>query len=49
LKGIATAMETIYTLQDFMLHTKNITYVLIVVALLGITGFWLFLTDRDEE
>jgi len=42
-------METIYTLQDFMLHTKNITYVLIVAALLGITGFWLFLTGRDEE
>jgi hypothetical protein len=32
-------METIYTLQEFMLHTKNITYVLIVAALLGITGF----------
>jgi hypothetical protein len=42
-------MESINTLQDFMLHTKNITYVLIVAALLGITGFWLFLTDRDEE
>jgi nitrogen regulatory protein PII-like uncharacterized protein len=42
-------METIYTLQDFMLHTKNITYVLLVVALIGITGFWLFLTERDED
>ena len=42
-------METIYTLQDFMLHTKNITYVLMVAALLGITAFWLFLTGRDEE
>ena len=42
-------METIYTLQEFMLHTKNITYVLIVAALLGIAGFWLFLTGRDEE
>jgi len=42
-------METIYTLQEFMLHTKNITYVLIVAALLGISGFWLFLTGRDEE
>ena len=27
-------METINTLQEFMLHTKNITYVLIVAALL---------------
>jgi hypothetical protein len=37
------------TLQEFMLHTKNITYLLIVAALVGITGFWLFLTDRDED
>ena len=42
-------MESINTLQEFMLHTKSITYVLIVAALLGITGFWLFLTDRDDE
>ena len=42
-------METIYTLHEFMLQTKNVIYVLIVAALLGITGFWLFLTDRDEE
>lgn len=42
-------METIHTLQEFMLHTKNVTYVIIVAALVGITAFWLFLTDRDEE
>ncbi len=42
-------MKTIYTLQEFMLHTENITYVLIVAALLGITGFWLFLTERDDD
>jgi hypothetical protein len=42
-------METINTLQEFMLHTKNITYVLMVVALLGIAGFWLFLTERDDD
>lgn len=42
-------METIHTLQEFMLHTKNITYVLIVIALVGIAGFWRFLTDRDDE
>jgi len=39
----------IYTLQEFMLHTKNVTYVIMVVALIGITFFWLFLTDRDED
>ena len=42
-------MENINTLHEFMLHTKNVTYVLIVVALLGIAGFWRFLTDRDKE
>ena len=42
-------METIYTLQEFMLHTKNVTYVIMVLALLGITGFWLFLTEQDDE
>jgi hypothetical protein len=42
-------MEPIHTLQEFMLHTKNVTYVLIVAALVGITGFWLFLTGRDND
>lgn len=48
-KGKQPPMETINTLQEFMLHTKNITYVLMVVALLGITGFWLFLNERDDD
>jgi hypothetical protein len=34
---------TIHTLQEYMLHTESITYILIVGALLGITFFWLFL------
>jgi hypothetical protein len=42
-------METIHTLQEFMLHTKNITYLLIIAALVGITGFWLFLNGRDDD
>lgn len=42
-------MENINTLHEFMLHTKNITYLLIVIALIGIAGFWLFLTERDDE
>jgi len=40
---------TIYTLQEFMFRTETITYILIVAALLAITGFWLFLTGRDED
>jgi hypothetical protein len=39
----------LHTLQEFMVYTKGITYILIVLALFGITGFWLFLTGEDEE
>jgi hypothetical protein len=38
-----------YTLQEFMTYTKGITYLLMAAILVGITGFWLFLTDRDEN
>lgn len=40
---------TIHTLQEFMLHTESITYILIVAALIGLTGFWIFLSGRDED
>jgi len=42
-------MDGINTLQDFMFRTESITYLLIVAALIAITGFWLFLNGRDEE
>ena len=43
-------MEGIYyTLQDFLTHTKSITYLLIVGSLIGITWFWYFLTGNDDE
>lgn len=42
-------METIHTLQQFMLHTKNVTYILMVTALIGFVAFWCFLTARDED
>ncbi|MEI6259819.1 MAG: hypothetical protein WCR46_07935 [Deltaproteobacteria bacterium] len=38
-----------YTLQDFMTYTKGITYLIMIVSLFSITGFWLFLTDRDTD
>ena len=41
--------NTFHTLQDYMLHTENITYILIVAALIGITFFFRFLTDRDDD
>jgi hypothetical protein len=49
LKG-SIDMETIfYTLHDFMLHSKSITYVLIGGILIGLMLFWFFLTGRDEK
>jgi hypothetical protein len=41
--------HTINTLHDFMLRTEGITYILIVVALIGFVVFWRFLTDRDKD
>ena len=38
----------ILTLQDFMYHTKSITYLVIVAALILFPIFWRFLTGRDE-
>ena len=40
---------TIHTLQDYMLHTESITYVIIVASLIGITFFYRFLTERDDD
>lgn len=43
-------MEDIfYTLQDFYTYTKGVTYVLIVMILFGMVGFWRFLTGRDDD
>ena len=42
-------METIHTLQDFMLHTKNIVYILIVLALVALPAFWKFLSGGEDE
>ena len=38
-----------YTLQDFLTHTEGTTYLIIIAVLLGLLGFWNFLTDRDED
>jgi len=42
-------MESIHTLQEFMLHTKNIIYILIILALALFPLFWRFLNGRDKE
>lgn len=38
-----------YTLQDFLVHTKNITYILMLPGLFGLLGFWHFLTEKDDQ
>lgn len=38
-----------FTLQEFMTHTKSVTYVLIVVVLFALLGFWHFLVERDDD
>lgn len=32
-----------------MLRTESITYILIVTALIAITGFWIFLSGHDDD
>jgi hypothetical protein len=41
--------DIFFTLHDFLLHTESVTYILMLLSLLGILGFWLFLTARDED
>ncbi|MFC1886443.1 sulfate respiration complex protein HmcD [Thermodesulfobacteriota bacterium] len=38
-----------YTLQEFMTHTKGVTYILIIAILLSMWGFWNFLNERDDD
>lgn len=40
---------TFHTLHEFMIHTENVTYWLILASLLGIVGFWRFLSGRDAD
>jgi hypothetical protein len=42
-------METIHTFQEFMLHTKNIIYIIIVMVLLVMPAIWKFLNGGDEK
>ncbi len=41
--------ETFYTLHHFLLHTESVTYFLMLASLLGLFGFWFFLTARDDD
>lgn len=49
-QGGGFLMETIYyTYQDFYTHTKGILYLLMIVSLFGIAGFWNFLSGKDDD
>jgi len=39
----------IYTLQDFFTFTKGVIYILVIIILIGLAGFWRFLTERDDD
>lgn len=40
---------TIHTLQEFMMRTKGIVYVLAIGFLIGFTAFWHFLFGREPR
>ena len=43
-------MEPIfYTYQEFYTYTKGITYILIIVSLIGAACFWKFLAGKDKD
>jgi hypothetical protein len=41
--------DTIFTLQDFMFHTKGIIYLLAIGYLIGFTWFWKFLRNDKPK
>jgi hypothetical protein len=41
--------KTFYTLHDFLVYTKGAAYILMGVSVLGLLGFWLYITGRDED
>ncbi|WP_457553484.1 sulfate respiration complex protein HmcD [Desulfobacula sp.] len=41
--------NTIFTLQEFMTHTKAITYLIIGGILIFMPLFWKFLTGREND
>jgi len=41
--------EYIHTLQEFMMQTKGMLYILSVGYLIGFIGFWKFLHGREKK
>lgn len=41
--------QPFHTLQEFYLHSKTLTYILMGLTLIGFVGFWHLLSGKDEE
>jgi hypothetical protein len=42
-------MDTISSFNEFMLHTKNVIYIIIVLVLLAMPAIWSFLNGKDQQ
>ncbi len=41
--------ESIHTLQEFMVQSKGIIYMLSLGYLIGFVAFWKFISARDKD
>ena len=41
--------DSIHTLQEFMLRTKGILYLLAIAYFVGFVWFWKFLSGREKK
>lgn len=41
--------ESIHTLQEFMVQSKGIIYLLSLGYLVGFVAFWKFISSRDKD
>ena len=41
--------QQFHSLHEFSLYTDSITYILMGLALIGLAGFWWFLSSRDDD
>jgi len=42
-------MEPIHTLQDYLINVEATVYIILGVYLIGIIGFWHYLSGRNED
>ncbi len=42
-------MDEFHTLQEYLLYTESLVFIIMGLSLLLFLGFWTFLTGRDKE